>query len=129
MGQFIYYNPNPCGKSVGDCTVRAIAKALEQDWETTYIGLSLQGLLMGDMPNADNVWGAYLRLHGFHRMLLPNDLPDFYTVADFARDNPDGTFVLSMPGRHVVVVIDGNWLDSWDSGREEPVYYWKREDD
>jgi len=126
MGKFVYYNPNPCGKSVGDCTVRAIAKALEQDWETTYIGLALQGLLMGDMPNADNVWGAYMRLHGFHRRLLSDDLPDFYTVADFARDNPNGTFVLSMPGRHVVVVINGDWLDSWDSGREEPTYYWER---
>lgn len=127
MGKFIYYNPNPRRKSVGDCTVRAIAKALEQDWETTYIGLALQGLLIGDMPNADTVWGAYLRRNGFQRRLLPDSLPEFYTVSDFAQDNPKGTFVLSMPGNHVVTVIDGNWLDSWDSGNEEPVYYWERE--
>ena len=127
MGKYTYYNPNPRGKSVGDCTVRAIAKALGQDWETTYIGLALQGLLMGDMPNADSVWGPYLREHGFQRYLLPNDLPEFYTVDDFARDNPQGVFILSMPGRHVVAVIDGEYCDSWDSGRETPVYYWKKE--
>ena len=36
-----YYNPNPVGRSVGDCTVRAIAKALDQTWEETYVGLAL----------------------------------------------------------------------------------------
>ena len=30
------YNPNPKGKNVDDCTVRAMSKALDQDWETTY---------------------------------------------------------------------------------------------
>ena len=27
---YIEYNPNPCGRRVGDCAVRAISKAL--DW-------------------------------------------------------------------------------------------------
>lgn len=26
----VFYNPNPTGKRVGDCTVRAISKALGQ---------------------------------------------------------------------------------------------------
>ena len=29
------YNPNPKGACVGDCTVRAISKALNQSWEDT----------------------------------------------------------------------------------------------
>lgn len=34
---FTEYNPNPAGRRVGDCAVRAVAKALDTDWETAYI--------------------------------------------------------------------------------------------
>lgn len=124
---YSYYQPNPTGKSVGDCTIRAIAKAMEQTWEEAYAGLSLEGFLRGDLPNADSVWGPYLREHGFTRHLLPDTCPDCYTVADFAADHPQGTYILSMPGRHVVTVSDGQWHDSWDSGMEVPTYYWSKE--
>ena len=124
---YAYYNPNPAGRSVGDCAVRALAKALGQTWEETYAGLVLEGFIRGDLPNADSVWGPYLREHGFTRHLLPDTCPDCYTVADFAADHPRGTFILSMPGRHVLCVQDGQWHDSWDSGREVPAYYWPKE--
>lgn len=124
---FVYYNCNPCGKSVGDCTVRAISKALGQTWEKTYVGLALEGFCRGDLPNADSVWGPYLKQRGFRRYLLPDTCPDCYTIGDFAEEHPEGTFILSMPGRHVVAVVDGDWWDSWDSGNEVPAYYWTRE--
>ncbi len=124
---YSYYQPNPTGKSVGDCTIRAIAKAMEQTWEEAYAGLSLEGFLRGDLPNADSVWGPYLREHGFTRHLLPDTCPDCYTVADFAEEHPNGTYILSMPGRHVVAVVDGTIFDSWDSSGEVPVYYWTKE--
>ena len=44
---FSYFNPNPEGKQVGDCTVRAIAKATGKSWDETYVGLCLHGLKMG----------------------------------------------------------------------------------
>ncbi len=124
---YAYYNPNPTNKSVGDCPVRALSMALEQSWEQTYVELALKGFCLGDMPNADSVWGPYLRDRGFTRHLLPDTCPDCYTVADFAADHPVGIFILSMPGRHVLCVQDGQWFDSWDSGGEVPVYYWTKE--
>ena len=124
---FSYYNPNPSGKSVGDCTVRAIAKALDRSWEETYTGLALKGFCLGDMPNADSVWGPYLRDHGWTRHLLSDDCPDCYTVHDFVLDHPQGTYILSMPGRHVLCVQDGTVYDSWNSGGEVPVHYWTKE--
>ena len=33
---YAYYNLNPYGKSVGDCTVRALSKALGQTWDTIF---------------------------------------------------------------------------------------------
>lgn len=124
---YAYYNPNPEGKSVGDCAVRAISMALGQSWEETFTGLALEGFLRGDLPNADSVWGPYLGKHGFRRNLIPDDYPDCYTVADFAADHPKGKYVLSMPGRHVLTVVDGVYFDSWDSGMEIPTYYWTKE--
>lgn len=119
------YNPNPNGKRVGDCTVRAISKATRQSWEETYVGLCLKGFEMGDMPSADAVWGAYLRGKGFYRSAIPNDFPENYSVADFCRDNPSGTYILAISG-HVVCVVDGEHFDSWDSSDEIPQYFWQR---
>ena len=120
---FIECNENPTKRRVGDCTVRAIAKALGTDWETVYAGLSLVGFAMHDMPSANRVWGQYLRRNGFRRRFLGEDC---YTVSDFCRDHPRGVYILAIEG-HVVAVIDGDHYDSWDCGTENPVYYFEKE--
>lgn len=122
---WIEYNPNPIGKRVGDCTVRAISKALNQSWEKTYVGMFIQGFMMCDMPSANAVWGAYLKRKGFSRKIIPDDRPDFYTVSDFCRDNPNGVYVLAL-SEHVIAVVDGDYYDTWDSGGEMPIYYWTK---
>ncbi len=125
---YIYYNPNPVGRKVGDCSVRAISKALDIDWETAYAMVSVNGYNMGDMPSADSVWGAVLRQHGFYKDTIPNTCPDCYTVEDFCQDHPHGTFVLGFGG-HVATIVDGDIFDTWDSSKEIPVYFWYRKDD
>lgn len=122
------YNANPLKKQVGDCTVRAISKVTHQDWEHAYSGMALYGYLLCDMPSANNVWGAYLKTKGFERHMIPDTCPDCYTVAEFCRDHPRGTYMLALSG-HVVAVEDGDYFDSWDSGNEIPLYYWERKDD
>lgn len=124
---WIEYNPNPTGRKVGDCAVRAIAKALSLDWETAYNLIASNGFAMGDMPSSDSVWGSVLRQNGFYRKSIPNYCPDCYTVKEFCRDNPKGIFVLGFGG-HVATVIDGNLYDSWNSLSEIPVYVWYRKD-
>lgn len=121
------FNPNPSGARVGDCTVRAICKATGKTWEQVYCGLCVEGMRLGDMPSANQVWGAYLRRHGFRRHALPDECPDCYTVADFCREHPGGTYVLAISG-HVVCVQDGRYYDTWDSGAEAPAYYWQKEE-
>lgn len=41
--RYSWHNENPYNRNVGDCTVRAISTALDQAWDTTYIGLCLEG--------------------------------------------------------------------------------------
>ena len=99
---WIKFSPNPNGGSVGDCAVRAVAAATGQSWEQAYIGLALTGFVEADCTTC-------------------------YTVADFAREYPNGVYVLGCSG-HVLAVVNGDWLDSWDSGAECPIYYWYKED-
>ena len=123
---WVEYNPNPVGRSVGDCAVRAVAKALDTDWETAYAKIAANGFMMGDMPSSDSVWGAVLRQNGFYRKSIPNGCPDCYTADDFCRDNPHGVYVLGFGG-HVATVVDGNLYDSWNSLKEIPQYLWYKE--
>ena len=123
---YVEFNPNPVRALVGDCTVRAISKALNKSWQDTYIELAIQGLNMNDMPSSNRVWGEYLYRNGFRRFIIPDSSPDCYTIEDFCKEHNRGKFILAT-GTHVVCAVDGNYYDSWDSGDEVPIYYWKRE--
>ena len=124
---WISYNPNPASmRKVGDCAVRAVAKALDTDWETAFIKLCVNALAMGDMPNANNVISSVLRQNGFKRMDLPHNCPDCYTVDEFTKEHPKGLYVAGT-GIHVVCIKDGDYYDSWDSGDEVISYVWEKE--
>ena len=127
MSRWKNYNPSPVGRNVGDCAIRAVAKALNTDWETAYAMIALNGYLMGDMPSSNAVWGAVLRQEGFKRYAIPNRCPDCYTLDDFAKDHPKGVFVVGT-GNHVATIKDGLIWDSWDSSKEIPIYYWTKEE-
>lgn len=122
---YINYQPNPCGRLVGDCAVRAVAKALNTTWEDAYLKIVTAGYGMCDMPSSDSVWGAVLRQNGFKRKAIPSACPDCYTAENFCRDNPQGVFVLGFGG-HVATVIDGDLYDAWDSSQEIPQFVWHR---
>jgi len=123
---FVFYNPNPMNKLVGDCVIRAICKLTNRSWEDVFIDVALQGFMMHDMPTANHVWGTYLKKEGYVQVLLPDTCPDCYTVKDFCKDFPTGTYLLAI-GTHVVAVEDGNYFDTWDSGDELPISYWRKE--
>ena len=123
-----YINKNPRGRSVGDCTVRAISTATNNGWMETYLDLCLFGLLMADMPSANAITAAYLKKKGFQRKNIPETCPDCYSVKDFCQDHKDGIFVLGT-GTHMIAVINGDYYDAWDSGDELPVYYFEKMED
>ena len=120
------YNPNPCGKSVGDCAVRAVAAALNLSWSEAYWLLCRAGAESCDLPSSDSVWGAVLRQAGFTRRGIPNACPVCYTALDFCREHPAGVYVLAFGG-HVATVREGWLMDSWNSEMETPIYFYRRE--
>ena len=123
---YSYYNANPYKIRVGDCVIRAISKALNQPWEDTYIDLTIQGYLMGDLLSSNAVWGAYLKSKGFTRDIISNDCPECYTIEDFCNEHPKGTYIIGT-GTHAVAVEDGCVFDTWNSSGEVPIYFYKKE--
>lgn len=125
---YIYYNSNPHGNHVIDCTVRAISLFTDKTWDETYLGICMQGFYDKNMPSADAVWGAYLEHLGYKPHFVPNKCPNCITVKQFAEDHHEGRYLLAV-GQHVVTVIDGNYYDTFDSGIERPLYYYTKQEE
>lgn len=122
---FVERNKNPLKKRVGDCVIRAISTVMDDSWDRTYLGIVAEGYALKDMPSANYVWGSYLSKHGFYRNVISNTCPSCYSVRDFCDEHKKGRYVLAT-GTHAIAVIDGNFIDTWDSGDEVPLFYWKR---
>lgn len=129
---WIRLNINPLSKRTGDCVVRAIAFATGQTWDDTYWELCRKGFERAEMPSWNSTWWDLLKDKGFRRFIIPDTCPECYTVSDFSKDHPKGTYILFIPyssesAGHVVAVKDSNVYDSWNSLREIPLAYWKKE--
>lgn len=119
-----FFNPNPRGKSVGDCTVRAVCGLLNLSWDDAYDLLCDQGRIDADMPDANAVMVNLLKKLGFRKRLIPDELPEDYTLSDFAIDHPCGRYLVAF-GTHVVAVVSGDFFDSFDSSGEHPIYFFE----
>lgn len=128
---FKYLNLNPSKKHTIDCVIRGVSFVTGLDWETVFLGISVECIKYHDMPEMNYIWASYLRQFGFSRHIIPNTCPICYTVKDFCRDNPYGIYLLVIvdyaTGGHVVGVEDGDYYDIWDSGNEVVTYYWRKE--
>lgn len=123
---FIPTNPNPLNKLTGDCVIRAICIAEDKEWDDIFLELMIKGYEQKDMIESNALWNEYLHRLGYKRYIIPDTCPDCYTIKDFCNDYPQGVYILAT-GTHVVAVINGDYYDTWDSGNETPVYYWKKE--
>jgi len=120
---FELYNPNPSGKAVGDCTVRALTKALDKTWDEVFVMLTMEAYNMCDMPSSNVVWGNILRENGFTKKACP----ECATFSHFANSHPQGTYLVCT-GSHVACVKDGILYDSWNSQNEIVDFYYEKGD-
>lgn len=120
---WIRYNPNPKDKNTGDCAVRALAKALDVDWEKAKLLLDVYSMSEAEVETSDLVWGRILSENGFVMETLYCN--NGCTLSGFCESHPKGIYVVKLPN-HVVCVEDGFYFDSWDSGNEVPLYCWRK---
>ena len=124
---YVQINENPQGLNVGDCVIRSISIITDKDWYDIYIELSVKGMEMADTLDSNRVWMSYLKDEGFKVSSIVDSCPDCYTVEDFCKDNPIGKFLLAT-GNHLIAVINGNWMDTWNSGLQAPICYFYKEE-
>ena len=121
------YNPNPTGRNIEDCAIRAVAKALGTDWDTAFVKIAANAFQMGDVMHSDAAWGSVLRQNGLMRKSIPDTCPDCYTAEEFAENNPEGIFVLGF-GNHAATIVNGTLFDAFDTSRAIPQYFWYKKE-
>lgn len=119
---YIRLNENPHGILVDDCVIRAISTATGQDWDKIYIDLMMEGFKEKNYPNFNSIWWKYLERKGYKRKMIPDTCPMCYTLKQFVRDYPKGIYIVG-DGSHVVAVVDGFYLDTFNSGNMSVLYY------
>ncbi len=84
----------------------------------------IEGFKKKNYPNYNSIWWSYLEERGYHRKLIPDTCPMCYTLKQFTRDHNKGIYIVG-DGGHVVAVVDGAYVDTWDSGNIPVLYYFQ----
>ena len=121
---FVKFDDNPCGKTTGDCVIRAISIAENTTWRKVYLALCVEGYKECAFGDDNKTWDGYLKSLGYQKFTIPNPTA---TLADFANKHKDGVFIVGT-GTHAVTVINGDIVDAWDSSNEIPQYYYSKTD-
>ncbi len=125
--KFVNYNANPKGKKTGDCVIRAICTALNENWADTYKGMLDIALKEGYAVSCRENYEYYLKEKGLVKQKMPRRSDRTrYTVAEFADElaKPDKTYIISV-ARHLTVVINKDLYDLWNAGRKSVGNYWE----
>lgn len=115
-----YYQPNEkdLKDNYGDCTIRALSKALNKSWIDTFnIALPFiienQCLLSGlPLKLQKQLYGSLGFVYNGISNKKGSKRP---TVKGFSANHKDGIYLLNV-SNHVVCSVNGNYYDTWDSG-------------
>lgn len=108
---FKYYNANPLGRNVHDCTVRAISLATGRSWDTTYRELSTYAQALAVMPDDVHYIDEYLD-RNFEKIYYCAQNCKV-SVGDFIASQTKGIYLITMSG-HITCCIDGCIYDTFD---------------
>lgn len=117
---FIEFTANPKKKRTNDCIVRSIANATNRPWADVMRELCDLAIEFCTMPNDGEVVDEYM----YRRRWFADQPKTPTTVAQFAAEHPQGRFVIGVKD-HGVSIIDGDWYDLVDSGRDLVVDYYE----
>lgn len=111
-----YYNANPLGRHVNDCTVRAISLVTEKSWDQVFEELS-------DFAQKEAITFSEIEfINEYLSNLYPRWCQDekINTLEDFLDMKLKGRYLVTMSG-HITCVIDGICYDTFDPSNR---YIW-----
>lgn len=126
-----YYQPNrkDLKDQYGDCTIRALSKALGVTWLEAFeltipYCKEYQCTNIFDMPR--NLVNEVMSKLGFRYHGVSNTKGSKRpTVASFARSHKTGVYIANV-AHHVVTIVDGVYYDKWDCGSKSLYGYYEK---
>lgn len=132
---FRFYNANPHGRITGDCVIRAIATATENEYNVVCMAEAVMRIESGYSLGNDGINWILERI-GWKRQKQPRKANGKkYTGEEFCRAIQNGQFkelegkriVANIGGHHTVAIVDGKVWDTWDSTDGCIGNYWIKE--
>jgi hypothetical protein len=126
-----YYQPNrkDLKDKYGDCTIRALSKALNVSWIEAFeltipYCKEYQCTNIFDMPH--NLEAEVMSKLGFEYHGISNKSGSKRpTVESFARTHKSGVFIANV-ANHEVAIVDGVYYDTWDCGYKSLYGYYEK---
>lgn len=113
---FVYYNANPLGRHVNDCTVRAISLATDKTWDESFEELSR--FAQREAITFSEVEFINEYLSELYPRWCSEERID--KLEDFLQLKLKGHYLITMSG-HITCVIDGVCYDTFDPSER---YIW-----
>lgn len=102
-----YYNANPHGRHIDDCSIRALALLTDRNWNETYEELSY-------LANKDSLMmDSVVFLEDYLDDRYPRECHYSKTIGEFAREYPYGKYAVSTNG-HLTAIVNGYIMDTFD---------------
>jgi len=128
---YCYYQPNKLDikDEYGDCTIRALSKALNISWLEAF-DLTIPYCRKYQIPNvfftSKKIEMEVMKDLGFEYYGISNKKGTKRpTVKEFASSHKEGTYILNV-ANHEVACVDGKYYDTWDSGFKSLYGYYER---
>lgn len=109
---YCFYNANPLGRRVNDCTVRAISAAYGIPWDDAFDELALLAKAEGTMLDDIDYIDDYLQ-DRFNRVYSKGETKSNISVRQFVNNHPIGIYLITMRG-HITCCIDGCIYDTFN---------------
>lgn len=128
---YCYYQPNKLDvkDEYGDCTIRALSKALDLTWIEAF-DLMIPYCRKYQIPNifftSKKIEMEVMKDLGFEYFGISNKKGiKRPTVKEFASTHKKGTYILNV-ANHEVACVNGKYYDTWDSGFKSLYGYYER---
>lgn len=129
--RYVYYQPNKkdLKDRYGDCTIRALSKALNCTWLEAFdkmIPLCREYQVSNVFDAPSIIEREIIGKLGFNYVGVSNKKGSKRpTVDSFAKDHPEGIFILNV-ANHEVACVNGKYYDTWDCGYKSLYGYYEK---
>lgn len=130
--RYVYYQPNAkdIKDKFGDCTIRALSKALDCTWLEAFdktIPFCRAEQLSNIFDAPVDIRARIMEALGFkYHGISTKSGATRPTVDEFAKAHKTGRYILNV-AHHEVACVDGKYYDTWNCGHKSLYGYFEKE--